>query len=178
MFTFIGLIEIIGKNLLWKSGHIFWLSKINIPHLIEKFLHLVRKYEPKTGICPHIPAGPCGLWLGKWLILLLEYYIKGYSLQGFLEHDSWITIELQHSLGSTSKSFSFRGNVTIPSLNSGLANVAQPPLTDEELEQLKVNLWIGLHPWTQPASDDLTKKLSRIYDTLFRKIILGFFFEF
>ncbi|KAH8312940.1 hypothetical protein KR067_003180 [Drosophila pandora] len=71
---------------------------------------------------------------GFALIFLLGLVACGW---GFLEHDSWITIELQHSLGSTSKSFSFRGNVTIPTLNSGLANVAQPPLTDEELEQLK-----------------------------------------
>ncbi|KAH8295855.1 hypothetical protein KR018_012272, partial [Drosophila ironensis] len=56
---------------------------------------------------------------------------------GFLDHDSWITVELQHSLSATSDSFTFRGNVTIPSLNSGLANVVQPPLTDEELQQLK-----------------------------------------
>lgn len=139
-------------------------------------MHLLRKYEPKTGISAHIPAGFCGQRLGKWLKFPWEHYIKGYSLQSFLEHDSWITIELQHSLGSTSNSFSFRGNVTIPSLNSGLANVAQPPLTDEELDQLKVNVCIRLRSnRTQPASDDLTKKMSRIYDTLFRQITTHFF---
>ncbi|KAH8373420.1 hypothetical protein KR009_006396, partial [Drosophila setifemur] len=56
---------------------------------------------------------------------------------GFLEHDSWITVELQQSLSSDSDSFTFRGNVTIPSLNSGLANVVQEPLTEAELDQLK-----------------------------------------
>lgn len=53
-----------------------------------------------------------------------------------MEHDSWITVELKHSL--IPDGFSFRGNVTIPSLNSGLANVAQPALSDAELDMLKV----------------------------------------
>ncbi|XP_020816090.1 ER membrane protein complex subunit 10 [Drosophila serrata] len=53
----------------------------------------------------------------------------------FLEHDSWITVELKHSL--VPDGFSFRGNVTIPSLNSGLANVAQPALSEAELDMLK-----------------------------------------
>jgi len=55
-----------------------------------------------------------------------------------LEHDSWITVELQHSLAANSDSFSFRGNVTIPSLNSGLANVEQPALSKADLDMLKV----------------------------------------
>ncbi|XP_017001900.2 ER membrane protein complex subunit 10 [Drosophila takahashii] len=58
------------------------------------------------------------------------------SSWGFLEHDSWITVELLHSLAN-SDSFSFRGNVTIPSLNSGLANVEQPALSNAELDMLK-----------------------------------------
>ncbi|KAH8236147.1 hypothetical protein KR032_009654, partial [Drosophila birchii] len=53
----------------------------------------------------------------------------------FLEHDSWITVELKHSLHPDG--FSFRGNVTISSLNSGLANVAQPALSEAELDMLK-----------------------------------------
>jgi len=60
--------------------------------------------------------------------------------QGFLEHDSWITVELQHSLAANSESFSFRGNVTIPSLNSGLANVEQPDLSTADLDLLKVTV--------------------------------------
>ncbi|XP_017128142.1 ER membrane protein complex subunit 10 [Drosophila elegans] len=56
---------------------------------------------------------------------------------GFLEHDSWVTVELQHSLVANSDIFSFRGNVTIPSLNSGLANVEQPTLSNSDLDLLK-----------------------------------------
>ncbi|XP_017042448.1 ER membrane protein complex subunit 10 [Drosophila ficusphila] len=59
------------------------------------------------------------------------------SSLGFLEHDSWVTVELQHSLAANSDSFSFRGNVTIPSLNSGLANVDQSALSNSELDMLK-----------------------------------------
>ncbi|XP_037935803.1 ER membrane protein complex subunit 10 [Teleopsis dalmanni] len=56
----------------------------------------------------------------------------------YLEYDGWINIELRHALDSVnSESFSYRGNVTIPSLNSGLSNILQDALTDKEYQNLK-----------------------------------------
>ncbi|ALC47001.1 CG32441 [Drosophila busckii] len=69
-------------------------------------------------------------------ILLLGLFTSGW---GFLEHDSWITVELQHALSSTNpEQFSDRGNITIASLNSGQSNVVQDSLTKRELESIKV----------------------------------------
>ncbi|XP_068141956.1 LOW QUALITY PROTEIN: ER membrane protein complex subunit 10 [Drosophila tropicalis] len=71
---------------------------------------------------------------GAVLIFLISLFGSGWS---YLEHDSWITIQLHHSLATASEEFSYRGNITIPSLNSGLSNVAQVPLTPGELELMK-----------------------------------------
>ncbi|SPP87373.1 ER membrane protein complex subunit 10 [Drosophila guanche] len=68
------------------------------------------------------------------IVVLLSIVASGWC---FLEHDSWITVELHHALATNTNEFSFRGNVTIPSLNSGLSNVAQLPLTPGELDTLK-----------------------------------------
>ncbi|EDV90522.1 GH14182 [Drosophila grimshawi] len=57
----------------------------------------------------------------------------------FLEHDSWITIDLHHSLSSSKPDhFSHRGNISIPSLNAGLSTVVQNPLTAAELDNIKL----------------------------------------
>lgn len=70
------------------------------------------------------------------IIVLLSLLASGRS---FLEHDSWITIDLHHSLSaSRPEHFSHRGNISIPSLNSGLSTVVQNPLTDSELESVKI----------------------------------------
>ncbi|XP_023167026.2 ER membrane protein complex subunit 10 [Drosophila hydei] len=69
-------------------------------------------------------------------IVLLSLFASGWS---FLEHDSWITIDLHHSLTpARPEHFSHRGNISIPSLNSGLSTIVQNALTDTELESLKV----------------------------------------
>ncbi|KAH8417904.1 hypothetical protein KR222_008115 [Zaprionus bogoriensis] len=69
------------------------------------------------------------------IIVLLSLIASGWS---FLEHDSWISIELHHSLSSSRPDhFTRRGNISIPSLNSGLSTVEQVELTDSELQDIK-----------------------------------------
>lgn len=69
------------------------------------------------------------------IIVLLSLVANGWS---FLEHDSWISIELHHSLSASKPDvFSKRGSISIASLNSGLATVEQKELTDSELEDIK-----------------------------------------
>ncbi|KAL7727037.1 hypothetical protein ACLKA6_012420 [Drosophila palustris] len=70
------------------------------------------------------------------VILLLSLFSSGWS---FLEHDSWITIELHHSVSASKPDqFTHRGNISIPSLNSGLSTVVQSELSDNELEEIKI----------------------------------------
>lgn len=70
------------------------------------------------------------------LIVLLSLFASGWS---FLEHDSWITIDLHHSLSPSKPDyFTHRGNISIPSLNSGLSTVVQNELSDSELEDMKI----------------------------------------
>ncbi|XP_034485939.1 ER membrane protein complex subunit 10 [Drosophila innubila] len=70
------------------------------------------------------------------VIVLLGLFASGWS---FLEHDSWITIELHHSLSPSKPDyFTHRGNISIPSLNSGLSTVVQNELEDSELEDMKI----------------------------------------
>lgn len=69
------------------------------------------------------------------IIVLLSLVANGWS---FLEHDSWVSIELQHSLSASRPDlFTRRGVISIPSLNSGLSKVEQSELTDSELEDIK-----------------------------------------
>ncbi|XP_030384361.1 ER membrane protein complex subunit 10 [Scaptodrosophila lebanonensis] len=54
----------------------------------------------------------------------------------YLEQDSWTNVELHHGLSSDPEHFSFRGNVTIPSLNSALSSLHQIELKTSELNVL------------------------------------------
>ncbi|KAH8381370.1 hypothetical protein KR093_003481 [Drosophila rubida] len=70
------------------------------------------------------------------LFVLLSCFLA--SSWGFLEHDSWINIDLHHSLSpSRPEHFTHRGNISIPSLNAGLSTVLQNELSDSELEDMK-----------------------------------------
>ncbi|EDW16689.1 ER membrane protein complex subunit 10 [Drosophila mojavensis] len=76
------------------------------------------------------------LRLSYLLIVLVSFFASGWT---FLEHDSWINIDLYHALTpARPEHFSHRGNISIPSLNAGLSTIVQNPLTDNELEGLKV----------------------------------------
>lgn len=55
-----------------------------------------------------------------------------------MEHDGWVNIKLEHSLGGLHKpSFTERGNITIQSLRLGQAIINQNPLSQEEKIQLR-----------------------------------------
>ncbi|XP_055371954.1 ER membrane protein complex subunit 10 [Condylostylus longicornis] len=56
----------------------------------------------------------------------------------YLDYDSWLSIELQHAIDPENlDKFTFRGNVTIPSLNVGTSNIVQEPLGFNDRQNLK-----------------------------------------
>lgn len=58
-----------------------------------------------------------------------------------MEYDGWINIELHHAISPKDlDSFAYRGNVSIPSLNSGLSNIVQKELSSKDVENIKVDL--------------------------------------
>ncbi|XP_023307263.2 ER membrane protein complex subunit 10 [Lucilia cuprina] len=68
-------------------------------------------------------------------IFLLGLFNKSHA---YLEFDGWISIELQHALNPNEQdNFSYRGNISVPSLNSGLFNIAQNVLTKKDLDNLR-----------------------------------------
>ncbi|KAI8116928.1 ER membrane protein complex subunit 10 [Lucilia cuprina] len=79
-------------------------------------------------------------------IFLLGLFNKSYA---YLEFDGWISIELQHALNPNEQdNFSYRGNVSVPSLNSGLFNIAQNVLTKKDLDNLRPHHNHAIHPIT------------------------------
>lgn len=63
----------------------------------------------------------------------------GLCFQSYIEYDAWINVELHHALDSDDPDiFKYRANITIPSLNSGLSNVVQEDLSNEDVEKIKV----------------------------------------
>lgn len=60
-------------------------------------------------------------------------------IQAYLEYDSWLNLELYHAMDPrSSEKFTFRGNITIPSLAVGSANIDQEPLKTEDKNNLIV----------------------------------------
>lgn len=58
-----------------------------------------------------------------------------------MENDVWLNIELEHAInGRNLDEFTYRGNITVPSVMKGYANVQQSPLTVEEQKQLQVDI--------------------------------------
>ncbi|XP_073832817.1 ER membrane protein complex subunit 10 [Musca autumnalis] len=68
-------------------------------------------------------------------VLLLAYCSIGHS---YIEYDGWINVELQHALDTDKPTeFTYRANITIPSLNSGLSNIVQKDLSNDEIGKIK-----------------------------------------
>ncbi|XP_013099276.2 ER membrane protein complex subunit 10 [Stomoxys calcitrans] len=58
--------------------------------------------------------------------------------QSYIEYDGWINVELLHSLNADKpETFTYRANISIPSLNTGLSNIVQNPMSSEDLKNLK-----------------------------------------
>ncbi|XP_005175304.1 ER membrane protein complex subunit 10 [Musca domestica] len=69
------------------------------------------------------------------LVFLLATFSAVHS---YIEYDAWINVELHHALDSDDPDiFKYRANITIPSLNSGLSNVVQEDLSNEDVEKIK-----------------------------------------
>lgn len=88
------------------------------------------------------------------------YLLNPFSPQPYLESDGWLNIELHHALDRHNPDkFTFRGNVSIPSLNIGIANVLQEPLNSEDREKLKVSHQhlLRIHNNSKSARQDLAE---------------------
>ncbi|XP_065359656.1 ER membrane protein complex subunit 10 [Calliphora vicina] len=73
------------------------------------------------------------------LLLISMFFVGLFSNSiAYLEFDGWINIELKHALNPNElDNFVYRANISVPSLNSGLFNIAQEVLTKNDLDNLK-----------------------------------------
>nr|XP_014095363.1 ER membrane protein complex subunit 10 isoform X1 [Bactrocera oleae] len=68
------------------------------------------------------------------LVLIMDYKFSF----GYLEYDNWLNIELSHAIDPKSlNSFTYRGNVTISSLDIGFAKTNQEALTGIQIQNLQ-----------------------------------------
>lgn len=70
------------------------------------------------------------------IIFLFITIINKKKLQQNLDYDSWLNIELYHSLDG-SEQFTLRGNISVTSLNEGSLSITQEPLTADERLKFK-----------------------------------------
>jgi len=69
--------------------------------------------------------------LGIITVFLISYLSSSIA---YLETDSWLNIELSHALNpSNLEEFTYRGNVSISSLDSGLSSSVQDALSKEQM---------------------------------------------
>ncbi|XP_011194543.1 ER membrane protein complex subunit 10 isoform X2 [Zeugodacus cucurbitae] len=69
-----------------------------------------------------------------FLVLILHYKL----CMGYLEYDNWVNIALSHAIDHKNpNSFAYRGNITISSLEIGLAKTNQEVLTAIQIQNLE-----------------------------------------
>uniref|UniRef100_A0A1L8EDV5 ER membrane protein complex subunit 10 n=1 Tax=Haematobia irritans TaxID=7368 RepID=A0A1L8EDV5_HAEIR len=72
--------------------------------------------------------------ISSLVVILLSFALSNC----YIEYDGWINVELLHALKIDSPdTFTYRANISIPSLNTGLSNIVQNTLTSDDLQNLK-----------------------------------------
>ncbi|XP_054734065.1 ER membrane protein complex subunit 10 [Anastrepha obliqua] len=73
-----------------------------------------------------------------YIYCIVALLIRFQFCLGYLEYDNWVNIQLSHAVDvQNQNNFIYRGNVTIASLDNGMAKTSQETLTDNQRAGLR-----------------------------------------